>query len=206
MLQSSLIQKCHRILAPLLIFSVLLPLTSFAEPISHEEFMKTYQPILDRVYNEKLSPHKQIDIGLQMRDVVCLNGRIQVLQLSSQSYVACVNPDTATALVQRGWGAMMYDDTKNPNNHSVECSISWYVMYRDTAPNSSELIYKLRYALNTIQEYLIWHPVIVEDDGRFTLTMHSIGFYSTDEIKLITNSLSSVPKVESVNFMSGVCT
>lgn len=176
-----------------------------AEPQSYEDFMKTYQPILDRVYDEKLSPHKQIDIGLLMRDVVCFDGGIQVLQLSSQSYVACVHPDTAPILVKRGWGAVMYDETKNPNNHSSECTIDWLVMYKDIAPKRSELIYKLRYTLNTIQEYLIWYPVIVEDNNRFTITMHSVGSYSASEIKLITDSLNSVSRVESVEAIPGGC-
>lgn len=176
-----------------------------AEPQSYEDFMKTYQPILDRVYHEKLSPHKQIDIGLLMRDVVCFNNGVQVLQLSSQSYVACVNPATAPILVQRGWGAVMYDETKNFNNHSSECSIVWHVHYDDITPKSSELIYKLRYTLNTIQEYLMWYPVIVDDNHRFTITMLSVGSYSMNETKIIEDSLNSVSGVESVEAVPGGC-
>ncbi|EGG42342.1 Hypothetical protein Nlim_0787 [Candidatus Nitrosarchaeum limnium SFB1] len=136
---------------------------AFSEPQSYEDFMKTYHPILDRVHNEKLSPHKQIDIGLHMRDVVCLDGRVQVLQFSSQSYVACVNPDTATILVKRGWGAVMYDETKYSDGHGYECSMNWIIQYDEIKPKHSEVIYALRHTMNNIQESLIWNPIIVND-------------------------------------------
>src|SRR3989338_10538167 len=145
--------KTRLLMVAIVVLAISMP-HAFAEPQSYEDFMKTYQPILDRVYNEKLSPHKQIDIGLLMRDVVCFDNGVQVLRLSSQSYVACVNPDTAPILVQRGWGVVMYDETKNPNNHASECSMFWYVQYDKITHKSSESIYKLRYTLNTIQEYL----------------------------------------------------
>ena len=196
--------KTRLLMVAIVVLAISMP-HAFAEPQSYEDFMKTYQPILDRVYNEKLSPHKQIDIGLLMRDVVCFDNGVQVLRLSSQSYVACVNPDTAPILVQRGWGVVMYDETKNPNNHASECSMFWYVQYDKITPKSSELIYKLRYTLNTIQEYLLWYPVIVEDNHRFTITILSVGSYSADETKLISDSLNSVSGVESVEAILGGC-
>jgi len=177
----------------------------FAEPISYDEFMKTYQPILDRVHNEKLSPHKQIDIGLQMRDVVCLNGQVHVLQLSSQSYVACVNPDTAPILVQRGWGAVMYDETKYSDGHGYECSLDWIIQYDKIKPKHSELIYALRHAMNNIQESLMWHPIIVNDNDGFTINMHSGGNYSQEETKEIIDSLKSVTGVNLVEIKYGAC-
>lgn len=178
---------------------------SFAEPISHEEFMKTYQPILDRVYAEKLSPHRQTDIGLMMMDVVCFNGGVQILQLSSQSYVACVNPDTAQKLVQRGWGAVMYDETKS-SGHGYECSLDWLIQYDTIKPKQSELIYNLRYAMKNIQESLMWHPIIVDDNDRFTITMHSGGNYSQEEETQIIDSLKSVTGVNAVKIQYGACT
>ena len=201
---SNQIMKCFVIF---LMFCVLtFPVkSSFAEPQSYEDFMKTYKPILDRVYAEKLSPHKQIDIGLLMIDVVCFNGGTQVLQLSSQSYVACVNPETAPILVQRGWGAVMYDETRYSDGHGYECSLDWIIQYDKIKPKNSELIYSLRYAMNNIQESLIWHPIIVGDNDGFTITMHSGGNYSQEETKQIIDSLNSVTGVSSVEIQYGAC-
>jgi hypothetical protein len=195
-----------RFLLLLLIISTTIPLTSFAEPQSYEDFMKTYQPILDRVYSEKLSPHKQTDIGLLMIDVVCFNNGIQVLKLSSQSHVACVNPDTASKLVQRGWGVVMYDETKYADGHGYECTLDWIIHYDDIKPKSSELIYNIRYAMKNIQESLLWHHVIIEDNSDTkTVIMHSVGNYSQEEIQKITDSLNSVSRVTSVGVEYGAC-
>ena len=179
---------------------------AFAEPQSYEDFMKTYQPILDRVYNEKLSPHKQIDIGLLMRDVVFFNNGIQVLQLSSQSHVACVDPDTAPILVQRGWGVVMYDETKYSDSHGSECGLNLIIHYYEIKPKHSELIYNLRYVMKDIQESLLWNPVIIEDNSDANaIIMHSVGSYSQNEITAITDSLNSVSGVNSVGVEYGGC-
>lgn len=198
--------KTRLLIFILLVISIMIPLTSFAEPISREEFMKTYQPILDRVYHEKLSPHKQIDIGLLMRDVVCFNDGIQLLQLSSQSYVACVNPTTAPILVQRGWGVVMYDETKYSDSHGSECGLNLIIHYYEVKPKHSELIYNLRYVMKDIQESLLWNPVIIEDNSDTNaIIIHSVGNYSQEEINKITDSLNSVSGVNSVEVEYGVC-
>lgn len=43
----------------------------FAEPVSHEQFMETYQPLLDRVKDENLPPIRQSGIGILYNDILC---------------------------------------------------------------------------------------------------------------------------------------
>jgi hypothetical protein len=177
-----------------------------AEPPSQEEFMKTYQPILDRVYKEKLSPYKQTDIGLLMFDVVCFNNGTRVLNLSAPSHVACVNPDTVPILVQRGWGVTMYNETKWTSSHGSECDWGWIIYYDEIKPKNSELIYSLRYTLKDIQETLLWHPVVIDDPSdTHSIIMYSVGSYSPKETRKIIDSLNSVAGVEGVGLKYGAC-
>ena len=83
---------------------------AFAEPVSHEEFIKTYQPKLDRIHDENLPPTKQSEIGILFNDIFCNENKIHVLKLTGEDYIACVTPESAQKLVERGWDLMHRDD------------------------------------------------------------------------------------------------
>ncbi len=131
-----------------------------AEPISREEFMKTYRPILDRVYNENLPPQKQLKVGILMRDVVCFDdNRIQILKIASFNQVSCVTPETAQKLVNRGWGLMHREDP-NAGKGGSECT-NWWIIHHDGSnkPSMSKLLKTLRMTANEFSnEYVVWSP------------------------------------------------
>jgi len=62
---------------------------------------------IDKTY---LSPKKQVAYGVSPANVVCLDGLVLMKKLSDNS-PACVKPDTAQKLVERGWGSWMVSTT-----------------------------------------------------------------------------------------------
>jgi len=58
--------------------------------------------------NSPLSPHYQINLGIEPFDVMCKEGQKLILKTNNGN-AACVEQDTLIILIQRGWGV-------NPNN------------------------------------------------------------------------------------------
>lgn len=52
------------------------------------------------------SPKMQMDDGVQAKDVKCSSG-LQLVMRSFDQKAACVKPDTASVLLQRGWAIPM---------------------------------------------------------------------------------------------------
>jgi len=49
-----------------------------------------------------LSPRTQVDIGVASSDIICKEG-LELIFKSTNGYPACVKPETAEKLIQRGW-------------------------------------------------------------------------------------------------------
>jgi hypothetical protein len=198
------------ILLPLLIATGTILLSHFvdAELASREEFMKTYQPTLDRIHSEHLPPQKQLEIGILMRDVVCFDeNHVQILKISSFNQVSCVTPQTAQNLVDRGWG-MMHRDDPNTGKGGSEC-VSWWIMYDDGSnkPSVPQLIKTFRLTVNEFSnEYVVWSPVTLEDDGKGKTTV--LGFHgSFDDSQTLTlkQNLTGVENVLNVKIEPRYC-
>lgn len=179
-----------------------------AEPVSREEFMKTYQPILDRVHNERLSPQKQLEIGILMRDVVCFDeDHVQILKISSLNQVSCVTMQTAQKLADRGWG-MTHRDDPNTGKGGSEC-VSWWIMYHDGSniPSVPQLIKTFRLTVNEFSnEYVVWSPVTYEDDGKgktTVLTFH--GSFNDSQILTLKQNFTGVENVLNVEIEPRYC-
>jgi hypothetical protein len=57
-----------------------------------------------------MSPRKQITNGVSPENVVCINNLVLIKKISDGS-PACVKPQTAQKLVERGWGIMLTSST-----------------------------------------------------------------------------------------------
>lgn len=178
-----------------------------AEPISGEEFMKTYQPILDRVYSENLPPQKQLQIGMLMRDVVCFDdGKIRILKIASFNQVSCVSPETAQKLVDRGWGLMHREDP-NTGKGGSECT-NWWIIHHDgtNKPSLSKLLKILRLTTNKFSdEYVVWSPIqFVQSTGK-TITLESHGSFYPEQELMIKQNLNDIESVLGVEFEPRAC-
>lgn len=161
-----------------------------AEPVSYEDFMKWYGPLVDTVNEQKLPPAKQFDIGILMPSIICFDDKVRILKLSEANVVACVNPDTLQKLVQRGWGIDQYDPDKVSNSHSVECGIIWKLVFDSEIPNEYSLIKSMKMMMLDYSELILWQPM--------TITYHEnvmeilwTGNFRTAEISEIETYLKS---------------
>lgn len=178
-----------------------------AEPISREEFMKTYQPILDRVYDDRLTPQKQLKIGILMRDVICFDGdKIQILKLASFNQVSCVTPETAQKLVDRGWGLMHREDP-NTGKGGSECTNWWIIHYDESnKPSLSKLLKILRLTTNEFSdEYVVWSPIQFVQSTDKTITLESHGSFYPEQELIIKQNLNSIESVLKVEFEPRAC-
>lgn len=177
-----------------------------AEPISQEEFLKTYQPILDRIQNEKLPPQKQLKLGILMRDVICPDDKVQILKIASSNQVSCVSSDTAQNLLKRGWGLVHRDDP-NTGKGGSECTNLW-VIHHDGSnkPSISKLQQTLRLTVNEFSnEYVVWSPITIVDAVGKTMTLQSHGSFYPEQESTILENLSKVENVLNVSFEPGRC-
>ena len=189
----------------ILALSLAIPQT-FAEPVSHEEFMKTYQPKLDRVHDENLPPTKQSEIGIHFNDIFCHGNKIHVLKLSGQNYIACVTPETAIKLVERGWGLMHRDDP-HKGQTGAECTQWWIIHHNDTGiPLESTLIKTIRVTTNEFSnEFIVWEPVRIVDHNNNTITISSHGNFDDLQRTTIMENLSDIEYVLNVEHEYRAC-
>lgn len=61
--------------------------------------------IYDESYLMHLSPLKQLEIGTDLEQIVCMDGQI-LMQNNHRDSVACVTPSTSISLEDRGWGTI----------------------------------------------------------------------------------------------------
>lgn len=178
-----------------------------AEPVSREEFMKTYQPILDRVYSERLPPQKQLEIGILMRDVICFDdGKIQILKMASFNQVSCVATETAQKLADRSWGLMHRDDPSVGKGGS-ECTNWWTIHHDETSkPSIPKLVKTLRLTANEFaDEYVVWSPVtLVKNEGR-TIILESHGSFDHNQELMMSQSLAEIENVLKVEMEPRAC-
>jgi len=178
-----------------------------AEPVSREEFMKTYQPILERVYSEHLSPQKQLEIGILVRDVVCFDdGKIQILKIASFNQVSCVTTETAQKLVDRGWGLMHRTDPSVGKGGS-ECTNWWIIHHNGSSkPSVSKLLKMLRLTTNEFSnEYVVWSPVtMIKNEGK-TITLESHGLFDHNQELMMRQNLAEIENVLKVELEPRAC-
>lgn len=179
---------------------------AFAEPVSHEEFMKTYQPKLDRVHDENLPPTKQSEIGIRFNDIFCHENKIHVLKLSGQNHIACVTPESAIKLVERGWGLMHRDDP-HKGQAGAECTQWWIIHHSDAGiPLESTLIKTIRVTTNEFSnEFVVWEPVRIVDHVHNIITISSHGSFDDLQRDAIMENLSDIKYVLNVEHKNAAC-
>ena len=179
---------------------------TFAEPVSREEFMKTYQPKLDRVQDENLPPIKQSEIGILFNDIFCHENKIHVLKLTGENYIACATPESAQKLADRGWGLLHREDPYK-GMRGAEC-INWWTIHHnnDEIPLKSSLIKTIRETTNGFaNESVVWKPVkLVEQKGN-TITISSYGGFHEEHIDQVAENLLDIKHVTNVEFEPRVC-
>ena len=179
---------------------------AFAEPIPYEEFMKTYQPILDRVQQENLPPTKQSEIGILFNDIFCDDNKIPVLKLTGVNYIACTTPESATKLVERGWGLIHKDDPLD-GMRGAECINWWIIHHKDNdAPLESSLIKTIRTTTSEFaNESVVWKPIkLVEHKGN-TITISSYGNFQEIYLEQVIANLLNIKHVTDVEFKPRAC-
>lgn len=174
-----------------------------AEPKIDEATIKKYQAIIDSAVDKKLSPKKQIDIGIQMLDVVCFDNNVPVLKLTD-NFVTCVNSNTATKLIERGWGVTKNEE-KFDNSHGSECSNTWVIHYEKLKPENSIIIKKLRNEIKQFSEFLLWHPIQILTSDEKTLVVLSNGNFNDAERSEIINALEEIELISKVEHKKGGC-
>ena len=179
---------------------------AFAEPVSHEEFMKTYQPKLDRVQEDNLPPMKQSEIGIRFNDIFCHDDKIHVLKLTGENYIACVTPESAIQLVERGWGLMHKDDPYK-GMRGAEC-INWWMIHHDgdDVPLKSSLIKTIRMTTNEFaNELVVWKPIKLVEHKDNIITLSSHGNFHELYLDQVISNLLDVKHVTGVEFKPRAC-
>src|SRR5712692_8051398 len=64
------------------------------------------------------SPLKQFKSGIMIKDIKCKQGFVLAIKKSDNS-PACVKPDTAQKLVERGWGTIVTSPTSCPPGQTM---------------------------------------------------------------------------------------
>ena len=179
---------------------------TFSEPVSYEEFMKTYQPKLDRVQNENLSPIKQSAIGIKFNDIFCHDNKIHVLKLTGENYIACVYPESAEKLVEMGWGLIHREDPHSGQKGS-ECTNWWLIHHSDDGiPSKSKLIKTIRDTTNEFSdEFVVWMPVRIVEHTHNILTVSSHGAFDDISLNVILDNLSKIEYVLNVEHKQRAC-
>ena len=176
-----------------------------AEPIPYEEFIKWYQPKIDKATLERLNPIEQLDLGIYMLDTICFDGKIKVLKFSDHNLVACVNPQSAQKLVERGWGITKNESMFTGSSHGTECGNGLTISFKDKKPPVSSIIYKIRNVMMEFDEILLWQPITVVQETNDSIILGITGAYNlTEEIKL-KDTIRKIPDVLDVKLEQGGC-
>ena len=180
-------------------------MTANAEPISQEEFMKTYQPKIDKVIAEKLSPRKQLELGILMLDVFCFDDKIRILKFSDQNLVACVNRESVQQLVVRGWGITKNEGMFTGSSHGTECDNTLTISFKEKAVPTSTIIYKIRKVMQEFAEILVWQPISVEKENAPTIVLGITGVYNQAEEIQLKDTIRTIPGVLGIELVQKGC-
>lgn len=124
---------------------------------------KTCPPLVDDI----LPPRQQITTGILSQDVVCKEG-LKLIFKSKDNSPACVKPETADKLVERGWGTISLQPIQktwveihpvncvNYTNPQLQgCYINWLKDYYDSEPNQPGSIYNdPQFSFDANSEYI----------------------------------------------------
>ena len=179
---------------------------TFAEPVSREEFMKTYQPKLDRVQDENLPPIKQSEIGIRFNDILCHDNKIHVLKLTGENYIACVTLASAEKLVERSWGIIHREDPHS-GTAGAEC-IKWWMIHHhdDSIPLKSSLIKTIRETTNEFaNESIVWKPIKLVEHKDNIITLSSYGNFREEYIDQVAANLLNIKHVTNIEFEPRAC-
>lgn len=189
----------------ILTIHILLSQTLMAEPITDSELIKQYKITLENAYEKKLNPKKQLNYGIKTTDVVCFDDKIPVLKLTAESFVTCVEPITATKLVERNWG-LIHKLNPHEGTSGSECSNYWTIYYTDS-PSKSIFIKTLRIITNKFaNDSVVWSPIKTEKITDSNITLLSHGMFSSEEISLIKGALLNIENVSKIEDKTGICT
>lgn len=190
--------------ATLLIF-ILSSQTLMAEPITDLELIKQYKITLEHAYNEKLNPKKQLANNIKTTDVMCFDNHLPILKLTAENSIACVNPITATKLVERNWG-LTHKSNPYEGTSGSECVNYWLIYHDVNMPSSTIMIKTIReITSNFANDFVVWSPIKIEKITDDSITLSSHGMFSSKEISLIKNGLLHIDDILKVKDRPGIC-
>jgi len=194
-------------LKPIFTFLVVMTLTlflsnTFAEPITFEEFMKSYQPLLDAAQGKPAK--KQAEIGLKLDDVVCSADKVHMLKLSA-NYVACVKKSSVDKLIDRQWGITRDTTDRLSYAREWECSDRYLIITGNDKPTKSEIIKKFRMTvMDFSQEPVFWKKIFIVHD-HLPIELQTNGKFTEEQKSLIIQELEKIDKVRKVQRENGAC-
>ncbi len=108
-----------------------------SEPTQSELTSDQMLKQLEIIKSKHATPKQQMSMGLPIDEIVCFNNMILVKKLSTNS-PACVKPQTAQKLVERGWGEMVSMNKTNPESTCKANGGQWDEKYRECVGVSSQ--------------------------------------------------------------------
>ncbi|MBI5146385.1 MAG: hypothetical protein HZA84_04105 [Thaumarchaeota archaeon] len=173
-----------------------------AVPKYDELEIQKYKVKLEQAINEKISPRKQLEVGIRMFDIVCFNETIPLLKLSENT-VACVKPKTAEKLMDRYWGIVKNKELSHGPDFS--CGNAWSIKYDNTKPNNSTIIKIMRNEIKKFSELILWQPIIISysDENILFISLH--GSFQADENSSIIKALEKMNSISKVEYLPRVC-
>ena len=139
-------------------------------------------------------------------DIFCHGDKIHVLKLTGENYIACITPESAQKLVERGWGLMHRDDP-HKGTAGAECANWWRIHHDgDNIPSKSSLIKTIRSTTNEfVNEFVVWDPVRFVENKDSVLIISSHGSFADLYLNQIIGNLLDVENVMDVEFKQRGC-
>ncbi len=173
------------------------------ETLLYEDYIKKYPQEIEQTNNTdepeptppptvviNVSPKKQVNNGMLPENVIC-NGELKLIFKSSDNSPACVKPQTAEKLIERGWALDLGDE---PNFSVYQTTPSRY--YVDDEPNYSEIleiiksipegnafILKNTYLLEIYEHRSKFSSITVDNDS---ITLSASGGYTAEYLTIYT--------------------
>lgn len=126
--------------------------------------------------------------------------------MTGENYIACVSPESAVKLAERGWGITHKADP-HKGVRGAECTNSWVIHYSDEViPSKSRLIKTIRETTNEFaNEQVVWGPVKIVDHIHNIITISSHGSFHDVYLNQILDNLSNVEYVLNVEHKPRAC-
>lgn len=188
----------------ILCISTIIPFGPLANavPLPDEIKIQEYKIKIAQATNERMSPKKQLEIGIKLFDIVCFNETIPILKLS-ENKVACVKSKTADNLMERYWGVVKSKELSYGPDYG--CFTGWSIHYDKIKPSNSTIILTIRNEIKVFSEEMLWQPIIISFSNENILFASLHGTFQISEISSITEALEKVNFVSKAEYLSAVC-